>query len=95
VNAVVPMRRQDTSMVWRYFALYPGTNRLQGLYRCPDNGKKLFEQNLADVEIYRGDGGWQGGQRQRLLHEVQRGWFDEIQDEISEEQAILLMDEIG
>ena len=82
-------------MVWRYFALYPGTNRLQGLYRCPANGKKLFEQNLADVEVYRRDAGWDGGQRERLFHEVQRGWFDETQDEISEEQAILLMGEIG
>ncbi len=81
-------------MVWRYFALYPGTNLLHGLYRCPANGKKLFEQNLADVEVFTRGGNWHGSQRERLFHEVQRGWFDETQDEISEEQAILLMSKI-
>lgn len=81
-------------MVWRYFALYPGTNWLQGVYRCPANGRRLHEQSLDDVEVYRRDGDWHSGQRQRLIHEIQRGWFDETQDEISEEQAILLMVEI-
>ncbi len=80
-------------MEWRYFR-WSRTARYQ-LYRFPANGKDLFRQKLDDVEIYRQDGSWHGGQREHLIDEVLKGWFDEGQDEISEEQAVLLMSEIS
>jgi len=80
---------------WRYFTLDLGTGRLHGMYRCPANGKGLHEQKLDDVEVYRRNGSWHGGQRNRLIDQSLKGWFDEEQDEIPEEQAILLMSKIS
>ena len=82
-------------MAWRYFRRLSEVGTLYGLYRCPANGRRIYEQTLEDVEIYRQDGSWLGGQRQKLIDGEVKGWFDESQDEISEEQALLLVSEIS
>jgi hypothetical protein len=82
-------------MAWRYFRRDSEVATLYGLYRCPSNGKRIYEQKLEDVEIYRQDDSWLGGQRQKLLDAEVKGWFGESEDEISEEQALLLMSEIS
>jgi hypothetical protein len=79
-------------MKWHYYkysSLGP-----EDVYRCPDNGKTLFEQSIADVEVYKADGTWRGHQRQVLWEESCKGWFSEKQDEIPEEEALSRMAKI-
>ena len=61
------------------------------IYRWPANGKPLEEQATSDVERYIGNGRWQNFQRNRLLDEMMKGWFDDVQDEVTREQALALM----
>ncbi len=59
------------------------------IYRWPANGKRLAEQKLAEVEMFFAtENSWRGNQRERLLNQSIKGWFDETQDEISEEKAL-------
>jgi hypothetical protein len=81
-------------MEWRYFQLHSRTGRSYELYRFPVNGKGLFEQQIDDVERYR-QGSWRGGVRNVLIDEALKGWFDESEDEVSEEQAVLLMSKMS
>jgi hypothetical protein len=82
-------------MTWRYFRRDTEVATLYGLYRCPANGKRIFEQKLEDVHIYRQDGSWLGSQRNGLVDAELKGWFDPAQDEISEAHALLLMSKIS
>jgi hypothetical protein len=82
-------------MAWRYFRRLSEVGTLYGLYRCPANGRRVYEQRLEDVAIYREDGSWHDSQRQRLIDAELKGWFDEADDEISEERALSLMSEIS
>lgn len=82
-------------MAWRYFRRLSEVATLYGLYRCPANGKRIYQQKLEDVEIYRQDGSWLSNQRQKLIDAEVKGWFGESEDEISEEQALLLMSKIS
>ena len=79
-------------MQWRYFR---GSGQELAIYRWPANGKSLAEQRLADVELYGRDGKWRGNQRERLIKEEVSGWFSERDDEISEQQAVALMERLA
>jgi len=72
-------------MKWLYFFLD------SKVYRWPDNGKKLVEQDSDDVEVYMPDGTWFGPRKALLYGETMSGWFDEDTDQISEGDALLVM----
>jgi hypothetical protein len=87
--------RQETAMTYRYFKATSGGGTMTSIYRCPANGKGVFEQSPADVEEYRSDGTWAGSQREKLWKEASSGWFAESDDEISADRAVQLMSKIS
>ncbi len=61
------------------------------VYRWPANGLPLNKQSIESVERYAGNGRWSSHQRERLLDETYKGWFEEVQDEVSPEKALELI----
>ena len=57
------------------------------IYRCPSNGKPIFQQSLEDVHLLLKDGTWRTNMRNVLTDELLNGWFDEADDEISGQEA--------
>jgi|LakMenEpi03Aug12_release.lakeMendotaPanAssembly.Ray.scaffolds.fasta_scaffold626078_2 hypothetical protein len=72
---------------WRYFLR---DYELEEVYLWPNNGKKLHQQKLEDVQLLFEDGSWNSNYRERLLDVTIKGWFAETQDEISEQEAMSL-----
>lgn len=75
----------------KYFELNDGAQL--AVFRWPDNGKRLYEQDAEDVEMFNAKlDKWVPNMRMRLDHEVHRGWFDEVNDVITEERAHELLE---
>lgn len=87
------LQKQSLDPSFRYFEQSRGLG--SQLYRFPANGKNLYEQAHADVEVYKGFGRWSGNHKMRLVDEDLKGWFDEKQDELSLEDALKLMQNRG
>jgi len=76
-------------MEWRYFGRTAGLDRILEIYRCPSNGKSLFEQDERAIQRIRRSGSWEFdpiGER-AIANEEATGWFDEETNEISEDEA--------
>jgi hypothetical protein len=76
-------------MKWLYFSLN------KDVYRMPDNGKKMIEQEADDVQVYEPDGTWTGPRKALLFGEAMSGWFSEKQDRITEAQALEIMAKVS
>jgi hypothetical protein len=72
---------------WRYFKVNYGGSDQKDIFRCPANDKKVYQQKLADVEVCLPNGEWLNSVRETLSKEATSGWFDEVQDEITEDEA--------
>jgi hypothetical protein len=80
---------QSTATGWRYFGRDSRVgNGVIEIYRCPSNGKPVHQQRLEDVHLLLKDGTWRTNMRNALNDELLKGWFDEADDELSEQQAI-------
>lgn len=78
-------------MKWRYFGRHSGVNTYE-IYRCPDNGKSLFDTG-QQIERVQKNGGWEADEKGALglSNEKSQGWFDENDDEIPEAEALALI----
>ncbi|VAZ77296.1 hypothetical protein [Mycobacterium persicum] len=73
---------------WKYFGRDAMTGRVIEIFRCPDNGKRLYQQRLEDVHLLLKDGTWRKNMKIALLDDLVEGRFDERGDEISERDAM-------
>jgi len=74
---------------YRYFEHSRGVGST--VYRWPNNGLPLEKQDISAVERFLKDGRWVGSQRERLMDELFKGWFDEESDQISTQKALDIM----
>lgn len=79
-------------MTWRYFENTDETGDDYELYRCPNNGKRLREQDTKDVQICLQSGEWLPGQKARIIHAMMSGGFVERDNELTEEQALAFIE---
>ncbi len=80
---------QSSAAGWRYFGRDSRVGRgIIEIYRCPDNGSPLTKQRLEDIHLLLKDGTWRTNMRNVLIDELLKGWFDEVDDEISEQEAL-------
>jgi len=62
------------------------------IYRIPDNGKGIID-NILFLEKYISAGDWSNNSKdiRGLLEDLSTGYFSEISDEITEEEALSVM----
>jgi hypothetical protein len=77
----------------RYFKGGADVGRGNSLFRIPDNGKDICEQESEAVEMFWPEG-WRGGYDMTLSMWAMQGEFSEESDEINELEAIALMAEV-
>lgn len=78
-------------MSWRYFGRTAGSSDVFEVYRFPGNGKPLHQQNDDDVYRISPGHGWERVGRSILMGDLVAGWFSERKDEISEADALALI----
>jgi hypothetical protein len=83
----------SVSPAYRYFYTTSGLGRRTGIFRCPANGKTLLDQTMSDVERLTEDESWRPNQREFLRREMDRGHFDETDNELTLEQMRSIMAE--
>ena len=79
-------------MKWRYFGRDSGVETYE-IYRCPNNAKSLFDLDQC-VERIKKNGNWEPDEKgvTGLSNEKSQGWFHEKTDEITEAEALSLIE---
>ena len=79
-------------MMWRYFIHFDECGEAYELFRFPANGKDLLDQDDCDVYKCLKGGVWSGDEKMYLMVQSIGGHFNEAQSEISEAEALRLIE---
>jgi hypothetical protein len=84
----------ETIKLWRYFGRTSGSANIYEIYRIPDNGIPFINQDPSKhPERLRRDGSWKYDSKDNAIwNELMTGDFNQVADEISEEEVKRLFD---
>ena len=72
-------------MAWKYYGRTSGV-KVYEIYRAPDNGKRIGQQDPQQVARLCSDGAWRSDPNDKgIWNEMLSGWFDDG-DEMSEDK---------
>jgi hypothetical protein len=72
-------------MVWKYYGRTSGV-KVYEIYRAPENGKKIADQDARVVERLHANGSWSSDPEDKgIWNEMLSGWFDDA-DEMPEQE---------
>jgi hypothetical protein len=76
---------------WKYFGQDSGCGTIYRIYRCHNNQVSLSDQEVIELALPNGVWVQDEPAVRNLLNERFAGWFSEMEDEITEEEAVALL----